>query len=227
VRGLLYADSGRQTSVSSGLFDLLGDEEICARDIPYLQRLRINTLLVPHTLPKLDHSACMQRLADAGVYVLINVVGLTSNSYLQNGTTVSPRDYTAVDHLRSTIDRFSVYPNTLGFYLRITNANFDLLPWYKSRLRDAKEHITTLKVRKIPVGFFVYHEVCIYKSKRSSFDKGTNYTDECLDIFNFKIQQLWGECRIGRFLRCGISNGSILKLYRRLDSHQKYDRGAV
>ncbi len=60
-------------------YDVLVGDRICSRDIPFLQRLQTNAIRTYGIDPSQDHSGCMNELANAGIYVLADLVtpGLT------------------------------------------------------------------------------------------------------------------------------------------------------
>lgn len=68
IRGADYQPGG-----SSNLTDALADADICARDIPYFQKLGLNAIRVYSVDNTQDHSECMQKLEDAGIYVILDV----------------------------------------------------------------------------------------------------------------------------------------------------------
>jgi 1,3-beta-glucanosyltransferase GAS1 len=142
--------------------DLLISEEDCSRDIPYLQALGINTLVVYAMNAFRNHTACMNLLADAGIYVLFILNNGLPTRYLEEGKIVFPTDYTAVEHLESLIYILHKYSSTLGFLVGFSEASTPSAPRFKSWVRDLKKYIREKGYRAIPVGVFPIQEVIHY-----------------------------------------------------------------
>lgn len=49
------------------------DTEQCKRDVELMKDLGINALRVYHVDSKSDHDGCMEKFADAGIYLLIDL----------------------------------------------------------------------------------------------------------------------------------------------------------
>jgi len=111
VRGVAYQVQGRFAGTLASIIDPLADGPTCARDIPYLQQLRTNTLRVYAIDPTKDHTVCMQQFADAGIYVMLDLAGneLFINRTAPAWSTDLYARYTSV------IDNMQQYNNTLGF----------------------------------------------------------------------------------------------------------------
>jgi Glucanosyltransferase len=159
MRAVIYADNGRQGAEGLTIIDLLADPGACTRDIPYLQELGMNTLIVREVIPSAQHSICMERLADAGIYVIFDIRGPTSASYILDGLIWTPTDYTLFEYLEALIDMAQEYPNTLGFRVTIRDNDIDHIPEYKSWISHMKEHIQSKGYRRMPIGFLLYPSV--------------------------------------------------------------------
>jgi hypothetical protein len=55
------------------LEDPLADVEVCGRDIPLFQELGLNTIRIYSIDNSKNHDECMQMLADAGIYLVLDV----------------------------------------------------------------------------------------------------------------------------------------------------------
>ena len=81
IRGVDYQPGG-----SSEVSDPLADEAGCKRDIEYFTQLGINTVRVYTVDNSANHDACMNALADAGIYVALGMCApsktVTSESLL-------------------------------------------------------------------------------------------------------------------------------------------------
>jgi hypothetical protein len=115
IRGVAYqqdVDSIGAASGSTSYTDPLADEAGCARDIPYLTQLRTNVVRVYAINASLDHSACMDLLDAAGIYVLVD---------LSNPSSAFNRDDPRWDlelywTYTSAIESMQSYTNVLGFF---------------------------------------------------------------------------------------------------------------
>ena len=102
-----------------------------------------------------NHDECMSMLADAGIYLALDV-----NTPLYSINQLEPAvSYNAV-YLQSvfaTIDAFATYDNLLLFFSgnEVINAanNTDNAPYVKATTRDMKQYIGERGYRSIPVGY--------------------------------------------------------------------------
>lgn len=154
VRGVFYHDTGRFPPNSTAFIDPLADPEICARDIPYMLKLGINTVLVSGINSASDHTTCMQQFLDANIYVIVTLNGRNELRFFAGGF-IDPFDYTLFDRFNKLADQFNKYPNTLGFMLQLDDdnvPNLEALPGRKSLIRGLKQYIRSKNYRAIPVG---------------------------------------------------------------------------
>lgn len=103
-----------QQGGSSEATDPLADESTCSRDIPYFQKLGLNTIRVYTVDNSANHDKCMGLLADAGIYLALDV-----NSPKYSLNRAKPEVSYNSDYLQSvfaTIDAFANYSNTLLFF---------------------------------------------------------------------------------------------------------------
>jgi Glucanosyltransferase len=114
----------------------------------------------------MDHSICMKLLAEAGIYVLINLNALTQYSFYDKAEVWKPRDYTLVENQEALIDTFHSFSNTLGFYVDFTDVIQDIVI-YKGHVIHAKKYMRERGYRDIPIGFFYTDVVNAWNSKRS------------------------------------------------------------
>jgi hypothetical protein len=154
---VFYHDTGRFPPNSTNFIDPFNDGVICARDIPDMVKLGINTVLISGINAGLDHASCMQQFLDAGIYVIITLNGRNELRFFagDDGGFVDPWDYTLVNRFNKLADFFNKYPNTLGFLLQIDDdqvANLEVLPGRKSLVRGLKQYIRSKNYREIPVG---------------------------------------------------------------------------
>lgn len=135
--------------------DPLTDTQGCLRDLKYFKELGINTLRVYAIDNTKDHHECMDALANAGIYVALDV-----NNYLYSiNREDAPSSYNAryLQSVFATVDIFAKYDNTLLFMSgnEIVNAvdNTQTAPYIKATTRDIKNYINSRNYRKIPVGY--------------------------------------------------------------------------
>lgn len=118
-------------------------------------KLGINTIRVYTIDNSQNHDACMNALAAAGIYVILDT---DTPLYSLNREDPAP-SYNSL-YLQSvfaTIDEFAGYSNTLAFLSGnevINNAsNTNCAPYVKAVTRDMKQYIGDRSYRAIPVGY--------------------------------------------------------------------------
>jgi len=150
IRGVDYQPGG-----SSDVADPIADEAGCTRDIPYFQKLGINTVRVYTVDNTANHDACMSALADAGIYLVLDV---NTPKYSLNRADPAP-SYNDVylQSIFATIDSFSNYTNTLAFFSgnEVVNdgPSSAAAPYVKAVTRDMRAYIKARGYRQIPVGY--------------------------------------------------------------------------
>jgi len=151
IRGLDYQPGGSSANV-----DPLADPKICLKDIEKFKKLGINVIRVYSTDNSKDHDECMNALADAGIYVVLD-----ANNPLYSINRNDPHGSYNTPYLQSvfaTIDAFAKYPNTMAFFsgnevihdLKNTTLT---APYVKATDRDMRAYIKARGYRKIPVGY--------------------------------------------------------------------------
>jgi hypothetical protein len=151
LRGIDYQPGG-----SSANLDPLADTKICERDIARFKDLGVNTIRVYAVDNAANHDTCMSALADAGIYLVLDV-----NNPAYSINRADPHISYNADYLQSvfaTVEMFSKYDNTLAFFSGNEVINdepgTDLsAPYVKAVTRDMKNYINARGLRKIPVGY--------------------------------------------------------------------------
>ncbi|KJZ71188.1 hypothetical protein HIM_09443 [Hirsutella minnesotensis 3608] len=151
IRGIDYQPGG-----SSADKDPLADSKICSRDIKKFKELGVNTIRVYTVDNSANHDECMTALADAGIYLVLDV-----NTPKYSLNRVNPGPSYNTDYLQNvfaTIDMFSQYRNTLAFFsgnevINHLNGTDQSAPYIKAITRDIKNYISSHGLRKIPVGY--------------------------------------------------------------------------
>jgi len=150
IRGVDYQPGG-----SSNASDPLADETICKRDIVEFKKLAINAVRVYTVDNSVSHDACMAALAEAGIYLILDV---NTPKYSINRAEPGP-SYNAMylQSIFAAIDSFASYTNTLAFFSGNEVINDDnttnTAPYVKAVTRDMRKYIKSRGYRQIPVGY--------------------------------------------------------------------------
>ena len=127
----------------------------CNRDIPEFQKLGINTIRVYTVDNTANHDACMSALADAGIYLVLDVN--TPNYSLNRDDPAPSYNNVYLQSLFATIDSFANYTNTLAFFSGNEVINDGptsaAAPYVKAVTRDLRSYIRARGYRLIPVGY--------------------------------------------------------------------------
>lgn len=146
--------SGHFASESTQIIDPFGDGPTCQRDIEYLLKLRVNVVRAYAIDPTVDHSECMQALADAGIYIIADLGG-TKTEVITRG--VGLWNYQLYDRFTSVVDAFHNYTNVLGFFAgnEVVNGSdgSGSAAFVKAATRDVKAYMRKKNYRAIPVGY--------------------------------------------------------------------------
>ncbi|KAJ1899299.1 1 3-beta-glucanosyltransferase gel4 [Coemansia sp. IMI 209127] len=177
------------TSTSS-YRDPLANSAICTRDLPYLKDLGVNAIRVYQTEPYGDHDDCMSMLADAGIYVLLDLS--TPNESIDRSN--PSYDVDLLGYYQSKVDTFGGYDNLLGFIAgnEVANAanNTNASAFVKGILRDTKAYIKS-KGLTAPVGYAANDDADIRWQMQTYFDCGT--TEEQADFYGLNLYEWCGD----------------------------------
>lgn len=150
IKGVAYQPGG-----SSDLSDPLSDPEICKRDITYFKELGINTIRVYSVDNTADHDECMAALADAGIYLLLDV-NIPDASISRSDPECSYNGM-YLEQVFATVKMFAEYDNVLGFFAANevinTAGTSNTAPYVKAVVRDMKNFLYQRGLRQIPVGY--------------------------------------------------------------------------
>lgn len=166
--------------------DPLADTAGCQRDIQAFKTLGVNTVRVYMVDNSVNHDTCMNALADAGIYLILDV-----NNPLYSINRASPAASYNDVYLQSifaTIDAFVNYPNTLAFFSgnEVINdqTNTTLAaPYVKATTRDMRQYIKERGYRQVPVGYSAADVSQNRMQLAQYFNCGTD--DERSDFFAF------------------------------------------
>lgn len=133
-----------------------------------------------------NHDECMKELADAGVYLVLDV---NNPLYSINRENPGP-SYNAM-YLQSvfaTIDAFHKYDNTLAFFSgnEVINEKVEstkAAPYVKATTRDMKSYLASRDYRQIPVGYSAADVSANRMQTAHYFNCGTE--DERSNFFSF------------------------------------------
>jgi hypothetical protein len=149
IRGVDYQPGG-----SDGP-DPLSNSATCKRDIAAMKDLGLNTIRVYTVDNSLDHDDCMQQLADAGIYLILDVN--TSKFAINRDFPEDSYNEIYLQHVFATVDVFKGYPNTMAFFAgnEVVNApnNTAAATVVKAVIRDMREYVSKQSKRSIPVGY--------------------------------------------------------------------------
>ncbi|KAJ6445227.1 1,3-beta-glucanosyltransferase [Purpureocillium lavendulum] len=193
-KGVAYQqDTGAAgtTSSNASFVDPLADETRCREDVPLLAELNTNIIRTYAIDPTADHSACMQLLNDAGIYV-ISDLGQPSLSINRNTPQWTVDLFT---HYQQVVDALAKYPNVLGFFAgnEVSNSNNNTAAsaYVKAAVRDTKQYIKNKKYRWMGVGYAANDDLSIRDDIAGYFNCGP--ANESIDFFGYNIYSWCGD----------------------------------
>ncbi|KAG0153967.1 hypothetical protein PDIDSM_1346 [Penicillium digitatum] len=150
IRGVDYQPGG-----SSNLTDPIADADGCKRDIKNFQNLGLNTIRVYSVDNSQDHDECMSALADAGIYLVLDV-NTPKYSINRADPEISYNDV-YLQNIFATLEMFAKYDNTLAFFSgnEVINdgPSSKAAPYVKAVTRDMRTYLRSRKLRQVPVGY--------------------------------------------------------------------------
>ncbi|KAJ6093440.1 hypothetical protein N7486_008729 [Penicillium sp. IBT 16267x] len=150
IRGVDYQPGG-----SSNLTDPVADADGCKRDIKRFQDLGLNTVRVYSVDNSQDHDECMKALADAGIYLVLDVN--TPKYAINRASPVKSYNDVYLQYIFATVEMFAKYDNTLAFFSgnEVVNDGPSSLaaPYVKAVTRDIRSFLRARKLRQVPVGY--------------------------------------------------------------------------
>ncbi|KAJ5132906.1 hypothetical protein N7448_007064 [Penicillium atrosanguineum] len=150
IRGVDYQPGG-----SSKLADPIADADSCKRDIKKFQDLGLNTIRVYSVDNSADHDECMTALADAGIYLVLDVN--TPKYSLNRADPKQSYNDVYLQYIFATVEKFAKYDNTLAFFSgnEVINdgPSSSAAPYVKAVTRDIRAFLSGNKLRKVPVGY--------------------------------------------------------------------------
>lgn len=150
IRGVDYQPGG-----SSKLTDPIADVDSCKRDIKRFTDLGLNTVRVYSVDNSQDHDECMQALADAGIYLVLDVN--TPKYAINRASPQKSYNDVYLQYIFATVEMFAKYDNTLAFFSgnEVVNdgASSSAAPYVKAVTRDIRSFLRARKLRHVPVGY--------------------------------------------------------------------------
>lgn len=151
MRGVAYQPGG-----AADASDPLLDITALTRDIENFKTLGVNTLRIYTVDNSADnHDEGMQLLADAGIYLALDVN--TPDFSLNRADVHLSYNENYLQSVFATVDQFANYSNTLLFFSgnEVINdaATTSVAPYIRSTTRDIKNYINARGYRNIPTGY--------------------------------------------------------------------------
>lgn len=134
----------------------MADSKTCERDIKNFKDLGVNVIRVYAVDNSKDHDDCMSALADAGIYLVLDV---NNPGYSINRSKPGPSYNTMyLQSVFATVEMFAKYDNTLAFFSGNEVINDEpgtdaCAPYIKAVTRDMKNYMNSRGLRKVPVGY--------------------------------------------------------------------------
>lgn len=191
-QGIASAGGGSASGDNStGYSDPLADSASCTRDIPYLQKLGANTIRTYAIDPTQNHSACMQALDAAGIYVISDLgqPNLSINSGDPQWNTELYARYTGV------VDALSSYSNVIGFFAGnevVNNLSYTgASAFVKAAVRDTKAYIKSKNYHAMGVGYAADDDASVRANVAAYFNCGP--TEDQIDFWGYNIYEWCGD----------------------------------
>jgi len=150
IRGVDYQPGG-----SSKLSDPIADPSVCKRDISKFKDLGLNTVRVYSVDNSQNHDECMSALADAGIYLVLDVN--TPKYSINRAEPQSSYNDVYLQSVFATVEMFAKYPNTLAFFSgnEVVNdgPSSSAAPYVKAVTRDIRGYLKARNLRQVPVGY--------------------------------------------------------------------------
>ena len=150
IRGVDYQPGG-----SGDLADPIADTDGCKRDIEKFKSLGLNTIRVYSVDNSKDHDECMNALADAGIYLVLDVN--TPKYSLNREEPKQSYNDVYLQYIFATVEMFAKYKNTLAFFSGNEVVNDDksssTAPYVKAVTRDIRQYLRERDLRTVPVGY--------------------------------------------------------------------------
>ncbi|KAI9460168.1 glycoside hydrolase family 72 protein [Lactarius psammicola] len=217
IKGIAYQEQGAAIvdpnapfSEPSTFIDPLANATACARDIPFLQQLGVNTIRVYSVNASLNHDSCMQGLSSAGIYTMyVVVLGFGAYTFHSldltlpvNGSIDRSSPAWTTNLLGSyinTIDAFSKYDNVLAYNVGnevvVSPNGTTAATFVKAAARDTKAYLNS-KSSSALVGYAAIDGddswIVPLANYLSCDPSGSNSGSTAIDIFGLNNYEFCG-----------------------------------
>ncbi|KAI8995412.1 Glucanosyltransferase-domain-containing protein [Trametes punicea] len=144
-QGALSTDPNNPFSEPSTFIDPLANGTACARDLPFLQQLDVNTIRVYSVNSSLNHDDCMNALSQANIYTIIDLALPVNGSIDRNNPSWTTN---LLDLYLETISVFSKYDNVLAYNVGneviVNPAGTGAAPFIKAAARDVRAYLNSI-----------------------------------------------------------------------------------
>ncbi|KAJ6604249.1 1,3-beta-glucanosyltransferase [Mycena vulgaris] len=203
IKGVAYQPAGVVVASSDNAFnepstftDPLADDAGCARDLPFLQKLGINTIRAYSVDSSLNHDSCMNAFSAAGIYAIIDLA-LPLNGSIDRDT---PAWSTNIqDQYLATIASFAKYPNVLAYNVgnevMLVNSTAPA-PFVKAAARDVKAYLTSISSSAL-VGYAAIDGPADFLEPLANYlscdPSGANSGSSAIDLFGLNNYEWCGD----------------------------------
>ncbi|PLB53226.1 hypothetical protein P170DRAFT_125780 [Aspergillus steynii IBT 23096] len=158
VGSKFFHEDGTQYYIKGVAYQLTPEDPLvntdqCERDIARMAELGTNAIRVYHVDPDADHDGCMNALADAGIYLFVDLE--TFDTAIRTDDPQWTRSQ--FDSYTAVLDEFQQYNNTAGVFIgnEVITApdNSAAAPFVLAAARDIKSYRNENHYRQIPVGY--------------------------------------------------------------------------
>ncbi|ESK98183.1 glycoside hydrolase family 72 protein [Moniliophthora roreri MCA 2997] len=195
-QGVVVQDPNNPFGEPSSFFDPLADANACARDVPHLSDLGVNTIRVYSVDSTKNHDSCMQALSDAGIYTIIDL-SLPLNGSIDR---VNPSWSTNIlNQYINTIDAFSKYDNVLGYNVAneaVLSDGTGISPYVKAAARDIRAYLNS-KSSSALVGYAAIDGDPSWRNALANYlacdPSGSNSDATAIDIYGLNNYEWCGD----------------------------------
>lgn len=196
IKGIAYqqdtsSSEAAKRSTDLDYIDPLSDKTLCERDVPVLAAAGTNVIRTYAIDPTVNHTDCMNLLADAGIYVISDL------SSPDEAIDRSDPEWNLAlyDRYTSVVDSLAKFDNVIGFFAgnEVTNNdnNTDASAFVKAAVRDIKAYINTTQDRWIGVGYAANDDSTIRDNMAYYFNCGDD--SESIDFWGYNIYEWCGQ----------------------------------